>query len=358
MSMKHFMCLLAIAMLASCSGNKFTVDGTIEGATDSLTMLLELSSNGEWQLVDSVRPGSTGAFSVSHEAPQWPSIYRLRLGDKSICFPIDSLDHITIKGRADAFGTSYELSGSDHAVAVMNIDKKAMELASAGNKEQLAAWKQELSKQIIADPSGIVAYYAINKWVNGQPLYDPMNDSDLRIVGAVANAFNSFRPMDPRTNYLVNVLISGQRRRRAAQADTMYVAETALLPIKLQDYNGATHDLQQVAAAHRMVLLNFTVYQADFSPVFNKLLNDLYTKYKGSGLEIYQVSLDADNVAWRTAAQPLPWITVYDPMGEQSSVVGSYNVTGVPTTFVILNGEVVERIEDGALLPAAVARRL
>ena len=130
------------------------------------------------------------------------------------------------------------------------------------------------------------------------------------------------------------------------------------IDIKLQDYNGATHDLQQVAAAHRMVLLNFTVYQADFSPVFNKLLNDLYTKYKGSGLEIYQVSLDADNVAWRTAAQPLPWITVYDPMGEQSSVVGSYNVTGVPTTFVILNGEVVERIEDGALLPAAVARRL
>ena len=147
MSMKHFMCLLAIAMLASCSGNKFTVDGTIEGATDSLTMLLELSSNGEWQLVDSVRPGSTGAFSVSHEAPQWPSIYRLRLGDKSICFPIDSLDHITIKGRADAFGTSYE--GNRHLHRYYNFTELMVETASGSLHHSC---RSELTRQGISLP--------------------------------------------------------------------------------------------------------------------------------------------------------------------------------------------------------------
>ena len=357
---KHiFLLAIALCVLASCTDGKFKVDGTIAGAGDSLTLLLEQSSNGEWFFVDSVRLDDKGSFNLSSKAPEFPGIYRVRLGGQSICFPIDSLDHITITTKVNAFGTDYEVAGSDHAVQIMNIDKQALKMASSGTPEQLEQWKHSLAQQIVADPGGIVAYYAINKWVNGRPLFDPLNDSDLRIVGAVANAFNSFRPNDPRTNYLVNVLLDGQRRRRAAQStDTVYMSETALLPIKLQDYNGTEHDLQKVASTNRVVLLNFTVYAADFSPVFNKLLNDIYGKYHSRGLEIFQVSVDPDNVAWRTAAQPLPWITVYDPMGEQSSNVGNYNVYRVPTTFVIVGGEVVKRIEDANTLTDIVARYL
>ena len=105
-----------------------------------------------------------------------------------------------------------------------------------------------------------------------------------------------------------------------------------------------------------MVLLNFTAYATEFSPQLNKLLNDIYLKYRSQGLTIYQVSLDQDNVAWREAAKNLPWITVYDPMSVNSKNVGTYNVSGIPTTFIIRNGEIVERIEDATLLKAAVAK--
>ena len=358
--MKKFILIMTVlAALTACDGNKFHIDGTIEGASDTTTLILEQSSNGQWLIVDSVKVGKNGKFSISAPAPEVPNIYQLRLGDQAICFPIDSLDHLTVTAKMPNLATDYTIAGSEHAEQVMKIDKGAMQFAGGkGTAAELQAWKDELARQIAADPSGIVAYYAINKYIDGKPLFDPLNDNDLRIIGAVANSFNSFRPDDPRTNYLVNVLLDGQRRRRAMSAanDTVYADVTSIIDIKLQDNNGKEHSLSDVAAANRIVLLDFTAYTTEISPQLNKLLNDIYQQYHSRGLEIYQVSVDQDNVAWRRAAQNLPWITVFDPMSINSQNVGTYNVNGIPTTFIIKNGEIVERVEDASRLKAAVGK--
>lgn len=356
---KIILMLIAVAMLTACDGNKFHVDGTIEGATDTTTLVLEQSSNGEWFIIDSIDVDKNGKFSVSAPAPEVPNIYQLRLGGQSICFPIDSLDHLTINAKLPNFASDYTISGSEHAEQVMKIDKEAMQFAgNKGTAAQMQAWKDQLAKQIVADPSGIVAYYTINKYIDGKPLFDPLNDNDLRIIGAVANSFNSFRPDDPRTDYLVNLLLDGQRRRRAQSAptDTVYADVTSLIDIKLQDYDGKEYSLSKVAADNRVVLLDFTAYTTDISPQLNKLLHDIYQSFHNRGLAIYQVSLDQDNVAWRQAAQNLPWITVFDPMSINSKNVGAYNVNGIPTTFIIKGGEIVERVEDASRLKAAVAK--
>ena len=352
------MMICAVVALTACNGNKFHIDGSIDGASDT-TLVLEQSSNGEWLIIDSVKVDKGGKFSISATAPQVPSIYQLRMGDQAICFPIDSLDHLTITAKMPNYATDYTIGGSEHAEQVMKIDKEAIRLASTGADEAtMQAWKDQLARQIVADPSGIVAYYTINKYIGNRPLFDPMNDNDLRIIGAVANAFNSFRPNDPRTDYLVNVLLDGQRRRRSMSAptDTVYADVASIIDIKLQDYNGKEHKLSQVASSNRIVLLDFTAYATEISPQMNKLLNDIYKSYHSHGLEIYQVSVDPDNVAWRESARNLPWITVYDPMGVNSKTVGAYNVTGMPTTFIIRNGEIVERVEDATRLKAAVGK--
>lgn len=355
---KIFMMICAVVALTACNGNKFHIDGSIDGASDT-TLILEQSSNGEWFIIDSVKVDKGGKFSISATAPEVPSIYQLRLGNQAICFPIDSLDHLTITTKMPNYATDYTIGGSEHAEQVMKIDKEAIRLASTGADEAaLQAWKDQLARQIVADPSGIVAYYTINKYIGNKPLFDPMNDNDLRIIGAVANAFNSFRPNDPRTDYLVNLLLDGQRRRRSMDAptDTIYADEASIIDIKLQDYNGKEHKLSQVAANNRIVLLDFTAYATEISPQMNKLLNDIYKANHSRGLEIYQVSVDPDNVAWRESARNLPWITVYDPMGISSPTMGAYNVTVMPTTFIIRNGEIVERIEDATRLKAAVGK--
>ncbi len=357
---KIVLILLAVAALTACNGNKFHVDGTIDGASDT-TLVLEQSSNGEWFIIDSVKVGKNGKFSVSADAPEVPSIFQLRLGDQSICFPIDSLDHLTLTAKMPNYARDYTIAGSEHAEQVMKIDKEAMQFASGQKSEaELKAWKDQLARQIVVDPSGIVAYYTINKYIGNKPLFDPLDDNDLRIIGAVANAFNSFRPDDPRTNYLVNLLLDGQRRRRtmSAPTDTVYADVATIIDIKLQDYSGKDYKLSEVAAANRVVLLDFTAYAIDVSPQLNKLLNDIYQSYHSRGLEIYQVSLDPDNVIWREAAKNLPWITVFDPMGINSQTVGAYNVNGIPTTFIIRNSEIVERVEDATRLKAAVAKYL
>lgn len=244
----------------------------------------------------------------------------------------------------------------------MNIDKKAAEFSNLPANEytnKIEAWKRELANQILSDPSGIVAYYIINKYIGDEPLFDPVNDFDFKIIGAVANAFNSFKPNDPRTSYLVNVLRQGQIRRRQvmANADTMYVSETKIIDIKLQDKKGVMQDLQKVTQKGNVVLLNFTVYSADFSPVFNKALADIYRKHKAAGLEIYQVGIDPDEFQWRQAAANLPWITVYDPSGLNSQNLVSYNVTQVPLTYIInRSGDIVERVADFTQLESAVAK--
>lgn len=356
---KILLMIVAITALTACNGNKFRVDGTIDGAGDTTTLVLEQSSNGQWFLIDSVKVGKDGTFSISAEAPEVPSIYQLRLGNQSICFPIDSLDHLTVTAKLPNFSTNYTLSGTDHAQQVMKIDHEAMQFAGGkGTDAERQAWKDKLAQQIVADPSGIVAYYTINKYIDGKPLFDPLNDNDLRIIGAVANSFNTFRPNDPRTEYLVNLLLDGQRRRRAMSAptDTMYADVASLIDINLQDYHGKEHRLSKVASENRVVLLNFTLYESEVSPKINKLLNDIYVANHSRGLTIYQVSVDQNNVVWRQAAQNLPWITVIDPLSINSQTVGAYNLTGIPTTFIIKNSEIVERIEDISQLKAAVAK--
>ena len=142
----------------------------------------------------------------------------------------------------------------------------------------------------------------------------------------------------------------------SSPTDTVYADVASLIDIKLQDYNGKDYDLSEISSSNRIVLLDFTAYTAEFSPQLNRILNDIYKQYHSRGLEIYQVSLDQDNVAWRQSAKNLPWITVYDPMSINSQNVGNYNVMGIPTTFIIRGGEIVERIEDATRLKAAVAK--
>lgn len=363
--MKRFLNIALVAcmaaMIASCSGNKFKVDGQVEGAEGGESIMLELSNSGMWLPVDSTKVAKDGKFAFAEEAPAYPGIYRVRLGNESIYFPIDSLDVIEVNTKKNAFSSEYTLSGSDNAVAVMEIDRKAREFAMTPNAEAMNEWKLELAKQILAEPSSMVAYYAISKFVGNQPLFSAANDIDYKIIGAVVNGFNSFRPTDPRTATLVRDFRRLQTERRQALStaanDTVYAEEVKLFDITLNDEKGKSRSLNEVASHGKVVVLNFTLYDMEQAPVFNKILSDIYKKYQSRGLEIFQVAFDADEYQWEQSAKNLPWITVHDAEGGNSRYLSVYNVMGVPTSFIIdRNGEVVDRIEDSALLESRLAR--
>lgn len=350
---------LATAAMSSCSDkNEWTVNGQIEGA-EGQTMIVEASDNGFWYELDSVKVDDSGRFKYSHAAAGYPDIYRLRLGDKTLYFPIDSIECVTVTTKADAFDNEYTITGSESADKLMAVDRRLAEAARKSGMSSLftdSLLKRELSTMLLGDPAGIVSYYIINKRVQGLPLFNPQNRNDLRIIGAVANAYSQFRPNDPRTRYLEQLFLSNKSAQRK-NTDTIAAPEIQLIDLDMIDVNGKHQRLSRIAEQNRVVILNFTAYTGKFSPALNVILNRLYERYHGQGLQIYQIGVDPDEFQWRQSAKNLPWIAVYSPTTDQSAIM-AYNVGAVPMSFVISNGEIAERVIDPDKLENAVIRRM
>lgn len=348
MKIKYIATLLAFIGLCSCNDNKWTVTGNIANA-DGKTIIFEASDNGYWYPLDSITVNSDGNFSLSQPAAGFPDIYRIRIGNQSLYFPIDSIETVTIKADATSLTDSYELSGSTSAQMLMNVERRINNLVATKGIEATvndSILKRDLGEMILGNPAGIVTYYIVSKKVGGTPIFNPTDHNDLRIIGAVANAFAQYRPNDPRTKYLKNLFLSN-RPRVAAPTDTIYAEDASHFDINLMDETGKFHSLTELSKQGKVILLNFTIYDVEASVAYNIELSRIYEKYKAQGFEIYQVSVDSDEFKWRQSAKNLPWITVYNSSIDGANNLLRYNVTTLPTTFIIdRNGEVVERIFD------------
>ena len=116
-----------------------------------------------------------------------------------------------------------------------------------------------------------------------------------------------------------------------------------------------SHSVSEAVRDNRVVLLNFTAYDQDYSPAYNKALNDLYQLYGSKGLQIYQIAFDQNEAEWKAACASLPWIAVWNSPADGADALVSYNVGALPVTFVIRDGAITDRVVDPAELPRKVA---
>lgn len=358
-----FLTVVMLTLMCSCSdSNKFKVSGIVEGAGDTTVLYLETSSNGLWHLVDSVKTDD-GEFSFKEDAVEYPNIYRLVCGADAIYFPIDSIDQIEIKTDIKHFAENYTISGSQNAETMMKFDKELAAFIKKGDigSEAFKKWKHETSRQLVNDLKSIVSYYIVNKYIGDKPLYDPEDDSDFKIIGAVVNAFSTYRPNDPRTHFLVETYKDKLRMRRAANGnisrDTIQAIQTGVLDFSLMDKSGKMQSFKDVCSQGKVVILNFTMQSESFSPSLNKLLNDVYSKYQSNGLEIYQVSFDDNEASWMQAVARLPWIVTRDANGATTAI--RYNVTEIPMIYIInRSGDIVGRVENIDMLEDTLKKYL
>lgn len=131
-----------------------------------------------------------------------------------------------------------------------------------------------------------------------------------------------------------------------------------MFDIRLFDRKGREQSLEEAAKTHKVVILNFTTYSAPESTPFNNELHKIWKQYSPSGLAIYQVSVSDEEPFWRSAAANLPWISVYHSSASDATPILNYNVAVLPTTYIIANGEIKERVDDITRLNTAVSKYL
>lgn len=380
MSKKNiFLILAAAATLAACSsGPRFEVTGEVTGAKGK-TLYLEASALEGIVPLDSVKLGADGAFNFKAGRPASPEFYRLRVEDKVINLSIDSTETVTVHAPYEGFATTYTVEGSDNCEKIKQLTLKQAELQARVDRlsaamqartigvndfqDSLSQWMQAYKKEVSNDfifkaPNTAAAYFALFQKLNGYLIFDPLNSKeDVRCFAAVATSLNAMYPHAERSRNLYNIVIKGMkntrtpRREAAPDLSQVKVEETGVIDISLRDLQGNTHRLTDLKG--RAVILDFTIYQSAASASHNYMLRDLYDKYAARGLQIYQVSLDADEHFWKTTADNLPWICVRDPEGVYSAYASAYNVQHLPTLFLInrnnelkLRGEAIKNLEE------------
>lgn len=354
--------LAALAAACSPAPKGWTIDGTISGA-EGKKVAVEAFNMGHWYTIDSVPVASDGAFR--YVAPQPASVaevLRVSLDGRSIYFPVDSVDHLTLTADTANFSTGYVLSGTPAAEKIVEIDRLiSRSIAENGLNGALndSILKSRLNDLAIGDSTCIAAYYIVNKTIAGKPLYDLSQRRDLGVVGAVAQRFADMRPDDPRTDWLKSIYLTARRINNpdAAAGASFEAQESGLIDIVRYDNRGTEQSLAAVAGKGNITLLSFTNYDMESSPAYNVILADL--QRSNPGLEIYQIAFDADEVEWKRKADNLPWITVWNSPVDGADVLMHYNVGALPITYVIdRQGTIRERVTDPARLAAAVKAAL
>ena len=353
--------VLAALSVASCNNNKFTVEGQISGAKDSVLYFENVGLEGV-NVLDSVKLGEDGDFSFSEAANQAPEFYRIRIADQIINVSIDSTETVQIKGQYPGMASNYTVSGSDNcekirelALKQMDLQAKAIALQSntdlgivkANDSIQalIDAYKNEVKRDYIyKEPYKAYAYFALFQAIGNYLIFNPRNNKeDIKAFAAVATSWDTYYPHAERGQNLHNIAIEGMKNQRIVaaqnadiQVDASKVQEAGVLDISLLDNKGVQRRLTDLKG--QVVLLDFHIFAMEESPARIITLRELYNKYHAQGLEIFQVSLDPDEHFWKQQTAALPWINVRDEDGINSSRLMLYNVQAVPDFFVIDRG--------------------
>lgn len=363
--------LIIGCVFVSCKkGDIFSVEGNIQSAEGD-TLYLEHRGLAGIVLLDSAILNDKGSFKFKEPAPKNPEFYQLRIRDKVVAFAVDSVESLRVTADASNLYGSFTVEDSYSNDQLRKVDDMRMKTEQEINSLEklhtakeidditflnsldsvLTLYKKEISNLILGNPSSAAAYYAVFQKINDYLIFDPYDKKDYPMFGAVATSWNRYYPETKRTTHLYNFTVNAlQTRRQLEKQEELFQnitveTESGLPDISLPGVNGERISLSSLKG--KVVLLDFVVYSADFSPKHNIDLNSLYQRYNSRGFEIYQVSFDSNEHFWKTSADNLPWVTVRDPRSVSTPLLSLYNVREIPTSFIIdREGDLIGRVED------------
>ncbi len=366
-----FMMVLFVGIAGfSCSSTQTEISGLISGGED-ISLTLERLDVNRTSVVDSVRTGIDGSFSIKLGIEE-PELYILK-SDNGALINLLVLpgEKISVNTNYNSFGSTYEVSGSEESegirILVNQLDQTRMALdslqlvaGSIGDPENpqfelvrntyaqaIIKQKRFTIKYLVEHMSSLSSVYALYQKYNEETLILNL-ESDLQYFKAVADSLelsypNSSLTLSLRTDIEQREL-SFQEAIKLNELLDMADEVSGMLELSIPDREGNEIALSTLKGKVSLVYFWASGNSESIQALLG--LQSTYRKYQDKGFEVYAISLDNNKINWMNAIDfnEFAWINVSELSFPESRAALLYNVTQLPTTFLInRDGDIVAK---------------
>jgi peroxiredoxin len=352
---------------------EFSVNGKVKnGAKGEKVILSRSAGNGASTKLDSTQLTADGSFALKGVENDRGSFFTLNIADRQkVVLLVEGGEKFNVLADgtprdAKGNGGNAEITGSKNMDYYAQIDQLMKAFAAkvtVWNEEYAAAEEKKDTKKIQevqasfakADQerlsvikkllpemgTSLVALFTANNFLNP--------DTDLEILKKLADDYEKVEP----TPTLAKGFI-GQVKRVAGvsigqQAPDFTLNSPEGKPVALSSLRG------------KFVLIDFWASWCGPCRMENPNVVRMYDKFKDKGFDIYGVSLDDNEKAWKTAIErdKLKWLHGSELKKWNSGVAQAYGVNAIPATFLIdKDGKIIAKNLRGPALESKLTELL
>ena len=324
-----------LALAACTSKNNVKITGGIKEAENQKVYLEQLNVD-QAVIIDSTKTDRYGHFTFK-TATSLPTFYNVKIGPKEfITFIAEPEDHIELSGTLNGLSQNYWVDGSENSlwVKLLNFQLNNTHVMMDSLKKSFAA----LPAEATSERQKIAAAWdsIVNKQINFSKDFILNPDNDLHSYKVVASSMKAMYPESQYTKAILNHLDQINKAIQNMKIKQLINNSEGSLPeIHLPNAQGDTIALSSLKGKY--ILLDFTVLNSKDGVGYIQEMKKIYNKFKNRGVQIYQVCLDPNKLAWQSLVKQLDinWICVWDPDGLKSRAAQMWNIQRVPANYII-----------------------
>lgn len=368
--LKNLLTTLLVAsglFLASCdtSSELYKVNGQIIGAENQVAYIEQQGFAGP-VLLDSIVVDDNGNFMVNVPFKD-EALYSLRINDQHILFILDS-SPITIEGSASALDQA-TITGSKGSSILKGYNEQ-MNVFTANiltlNQQQEDLMIQGASAEEFKklETEQEAQYEAVKNYLKS---FLDTTSSQTASIMAAANFLNNPEEITYLEDFNKSIDKRFGKRTELGKEFSKLLSEKQLayqtqnennlkIGEKAPDFTLPKENGEMVSLSDfrgEYVLIDFWASWCTPCRKENPNVVKNYHQFKDQNFTVFGVSIDEDKAAWLKAVKDdqLVWKQVIDTDGWQSKVARAYNVTSIPSNFLIdPEGNIVATNLRGSML--------
>jgi len=354
----------------ACTRHSTEIMGLVEGGNDQ-TITLERLDVNRTSVIDSVDINKDGSFTFKTTLEE-PELYIIKNEQGDIVnLLLAPGEKVSISTTAESFGTGYQVDGSDEsnmirllvehltntrnaldslvtlADSIEDPDSPQIDLIRNAIAQVIIKQKRYTIKYLVENMTSLSSVYALYQKYDDENLI-LSSQTDLQYFKLVADSLEIAHPNSSLTKSLrADIDRKEALFKQEVHLNTllsMATEEIGMLDLSIPDRDGQELSLSSLEG--KVILVTFWASGNDASIKSLLQLQSTYKKYHDRGFEIYSISMDVNKLRWMNAVDfnEFNWINVSELSYPDSKAIMLYNVTSLPSTFLInREGDIVAR---------------